>query len=166
MDQLFYISECVARFDTMKADCSVLEHVILVLVCPKTFLSFKCLAVLFQVSETTVHRYFYGTIQPQAAVLDATIPWPNRNEIIQNEPHCYSQYRDIRIVLDYTQVEIGKCHCISCCILTYSFYKGVHTLKVLIHFSWSPPSFFKWLLWGWASDKVCVYFGKDGALQR
>ncbi|XP_065290815.1 uncharacterized protein [Dermacentor albipictus] len=78
---LMYLSEAVAKLDTLSTECSVLERVILVLARLKTFLSFKCLAVLFAISEATVHRYFYGTVRPLAAVLEAAVPWPTAEEI-------------------------------------------------------------------------------------
>ncbi|XP_072141291.1 uncharacterized protein [Dermacentor andersoni] len=129
----------------------------MVLVRLKTFLSFRCLAALFSVSEATVHRYFYGTIRPLAAVLEAAIPWPSKAEVQQNQPQCFVAYRDVRIVLDCTEVEVEKSHCASCRILTYSHYKGVHTVKVLIGVS--PGALITFLsdcFGGRASDKACV----------
>nr|XP_054924940.1 uncharacterized protein LOC129383933 [Dermacentor andersoni] len=81
VELLMYLSEAVAKLDTLSTECSVLERVILVLVRLKTFLSFKCLAVLFAISEATVHRYFYGTVRHLAAVLEAAVPWPTAEEI-------------------------------------------------------------------------------------
>ncbi|XP_049522140.1 uncharacterized protein LOC125944817 [Dermacentor silvarum] len=154
---LMAIANAVAEVDDMKSERSVLERVTIVLVRLKTFLSFRCLATLFSVSETTVHRYFYGTIRPLAAVLEAAIPWPSKAEVQQNQPQCFAMYRDVRIVLDCTEVEVEKSHCASCRILTYSHYKGVHTVKVLVGVS--PGALITFLsdcFGGRASDKACV----------
>nr|XP_054921356.1 uncharacterized protein LOC129382037 [Dermacentor andersoni] len=154
---LMYLSEAVAKLDALSTECSVLERVILVLVRLKTFLSFKCLAVLFAISEATVHRYFYGTVRPLAAVLEAAVPWPTAEEIKKNQPHCFAAFGDVRVVLDCTEVEVEKSHCASCRILTYSHYKGVHTVKVLIGVSpGALITFVSDTFSGRASDKACV----------
>lgn len=68
-----------ADSDELKAERNILERAAIVLVkYLKTFLSFRCLATLFSVSEATVHRYFDGTLCPLAAVLEAAIPWPSK----------------------------------------------------------------------------------------
>lgn len=151
------ISEVVSEIDALKTERSVLERVVLVLVRLKTFLSFKCLATLFDVSETTVHRYFYSTLCTLAAVMESVIPWPTKAEVQKNQPHCFAAYTDVRIVLDCTEVEVEKSHCASCRILTYSHYKGVHTLKVLIGVSpGALITFVSHCFGGRASDKACV----------
>ncbi|KAH9371108.1 hypothetical protein HPB48_015673 [Haemaphysalis longicornis] len=150
-------TEAVSEIDLLKTERSVLERVVLVLVRLKTFLSFKCLATLFGVSETTVHRYFYSTLRTLAAVMESAVPWPTKTEVQQNEPHCFAAFTDVRIVLDCTEVEVEKSHCASCRILTYSHYKGVHTLKVLIGVSpGALITFVSDCFGGRASDKACV----------
>lgn len=65
----------------------------IVLVRLKTFLSFRCLATLFGVSEKSVHRYFYDMIRPLTAVLEAALPWPSKTELEHNEPRCSAAHR-------------------------------------------------------------------------
>lgn len=155
---LMSIAQAVAKVDTFpKTEKGVLERVVVVLVRLKTFLSFKCLATLFRVSETSVHRYFYDTIRPLAAVLEAAVPWPSKTELEHNEPQCFAAYRDVRVVLDCTEVQIERSHCASCRILTYSHYKGVHTVKVLVGVSpGALITFVSDCFGGRASDKACV----------
>lgn len=129
---LVALSDEVALVDKMATELSVLGRVVLVLVRIKTCLSFICLALLFGVSKTTVHRHFYGTLQALAAVLEAAIPWPSKEEVSRNLPRCFEGYQEVRVVLDCTEVELEKSHCASCRILTYSHYKGRHTAKVLV----------------------------------
>lgn len=154
---LVMVAKAVAKYDSMNSECSVLVRVTLVLVRLKTFLSFKCPAILFGLSDTTVHRYFYATLRVMATVLEAAITSPSKAEVLKNEPKCFAAYRDVRIVLDCTEVEVEKCHCASCRILTYSHYKGTHTLKVLIGVSpGGLITFVSDCFGGHASDKACV----------
>ncbi|CAN7976849.1 unnamed protein product [Ixodes persulcatus] len=165
MSALAAISKEVAAIDKMATEISVLERVVLVLVRLKTCLSFTCLATLFGISKTTVHRHFYGTLPSLAAVLEAAIPWPTKAEISRNEPQCFAEYRDVRVVLDCTEVQVEKSHCASCRILTYSQYKGGHTAKALVGVS--PAGLITFLSNGFggrASDKACVE--KSGVLNK
>ncbi|CAN7948575.1 unnamed protein product [Ixodes pacificus] len=151
------ISKNVQRFDTMNTELSVHERVVLVLVRLKTFLSFKCIGTLFRVSEATVHRYFYGTLPTLAAVLKSAVYWPTKGEVKENIPHCFRDYCEVRVVLDCTEVEIEKSHCLACRLFTYSYYKGRHTVKFLIGVS--PAGLITFVSQGFggrASDKACV----------
>lgn len=151
------IAEAVSEKDILKTERCVFERVVLALVWLKTFLSFKCLATLFGVSVTTVHRYFYSTLRAWTAVMESVVPWPTKEDVQQNEPHCFAAYTYVRIVLDCTEVEVEKSHCASCRILTYSHYKGVYTLKVLIGVSpGALITFVSERFGGRASDKACV----------
>lgn len=118
---------------------------------------FTCLAALFGVSGETVTRHFYATLQKMAAVLEAAIPWPDKDEISRNVPQCFTDYREVRVVLDCTEVQLEKSHCASCRILTYSHYKGMRTAKVLV--GASPAGLITLISNGFggrASDKACV----------
>ncbi|KAH9369613.1 hypothetical protein HPB48_010672 [Haemaphysalis longicornis] len=147
----------VAAVDQTNATLPVYDRVVLVLVRLKTCLPFTCLAALFGVSRKTATRHFYATLQKMAAVLEAAIPWPDKNEISRNVPQCFTDYREVREVLDCTEVQLEKSHCASCRILTYSHYKGVHTAKVLVGVS--PAGLITFISNGFggrASDKACV----------
>ncbi|XP_077497663.1 uncharacterized protein LOC144108263 [Amblyomma americanum] len=149
--------EEVALVDEMTADIPVYERVVLVLVRLKTCLSLNCLATLFCTSKTTVQRHFYGTLRSLAAILKAAIPWPSKNEIMLNMPHCFAQFQEVRVVLDCTEVQVEKSHCQSCRTLTYSYYKGTHTAKALVGVS--PAGLITFIsnrFGGRASDKACV----------
>lgn len=151
------ISKNVKRFDTMNTELSVHERVVLVLVRLKTFLSFKCIGTLFRVSEATVHRSVYGTLPTLAAVLKSAVYWPTKGEIKKSIPHCFRDNCEVRVVLDCTEVEIEKSHCLACRLFTYSYYKGRHTVKVLIGVSLAGLiTFVSQGFGGRASDKACV----------
>lgn len=68
------ICDEVAEIDDNALEMSVLERVLLVLVCLKTCLSFECLGTLFSISKSIVHRLFYCTLRSLAADLEYVIP--------------------------------------------------------------------------------------------
>ncbi|XP_077535969.1 uncharacterized protein LOC144148286 [Haemaphysalis longicornis] len=114
----------------------------------------------FQLKKMKWHKLFlnfHWAARKMAAVLEAAIPWPDKNEISRNVPQCFTDYREVRVVLDCTEVQLEKSHCASCRILTYSHYKGVHTAKVLVGVS--PAGLITFISNGFggrASDKACV----------
>lgn len=157
MNLLITISNEVGKIEHVATEMSTLERVILVLVRLKTCLPFVCLAPLFCVSRTTVARHFYGTLRYLAAVLEAAIPWPDKQQIASNLPQCFEDYKEVRVVLDCTEVTVEKSHCASCRILTYSHYKGTHTAKLLVGVS--PAGLITFVSCGFggrASDRACV----------
>ncbi|XP_075543585.1 uncharacterized protein LOC142578054 [Dermacentor variabilis] len=155
----------VAAIDNNSSEVSVLERVALVLVRLKTCLPFHCLGALFNISKATVHRLFYCTLCSLAAVLECAIPWSTTEEIQKNMPLCFSDFSEVRVILDCTEVEVEKSHCASCRILTYSPYKGTHTAKVLVGVSPAGLiTFVSSAFGGRASDKACVE--KSEVLQK
>lgn len=63
----------------------------------------------------------------------------------------------MRVVLDCTEVEIEKSHCLACLLLTCSYYKGRHTAKCLIGVSSAGlATFVSRGFGGRASDKACA----------
>ncbi|CAN7983522.1 unnamed protein product, partial [Ixodes hexagonus] len=83
--------------------------------------------------------------------------WPTREENKNNLPSCFKDYAEVRVVLDCTEVEIEKSHCLACRLFTYSYYKGRHTAEFLIGVS--PAGLITFVSRGFggrASDKACV----------
>nr|XP_037283554.1 uncharacterized protein LOC119176397 isoform X1 [Rhipicephalus microplus] len=165
MTLLVAISNEVSRIEAAVAEMSTLERVILVLVRLKTCLPFVCMAPLFSVSRTTISRHFYSTLCNLATALKCAIPWPNKQEIASNLPQCFEEYKEVRVVLDCTEVAVEKSHCASCRILTYSHYKGTHTAKLLVGVS--PAGLITFVSCGFGgrtSDRTCVE--KSGVLEK
>ncbi|KAL3216375.1 hypothetical protein MRX96_033124 [Rhipicephalus microplus] len=165
MTLLVAISNEVSRIEDAVAEMSTLERVILVLVRLKTCLPFVCMAPLFSVSRTTISRHFYSTLCNLATALKCAIPWPNKQEIASNLPQCFEEYKEVRVVLDCTEVAVEKSHCASCRILTYSHYKGTHTAKLLVGVS--PAGLITFVSCGFGgrtSDRTCVE--KSGVLEK
>ncbi|XP_064460663.1 uncharacterized protein LOC135370770 [Ornithodoros turicata] len=132
MGLLNAIVKAVEKHDKMNTELSVRDRVLIILVKVRTGLSFSCISKLFQVSPTSVHRYFYGTLPVLSAVLKSAIPWPSKDEIVKNMPKCFEDYKRVRIVLDGTEVEVEKSTCLACRIQTYSNYKRKNTVKYMI----------------------------------
>lgn len=71
-------------------------------------------------------------------------------------PSCFEAYADLRLVLDYTEIQVNKSHCLSCRLLTYSHYKRKHTVKAMIGVSPAVLiTFVSDSFGGRASDKAC-----------
>ncbi|XP_066595760.1 uncharacterized protein [Prorops nasuta] len=135
--------------------CSLTERIILTLCKLKLCLSFKCLAILFGISQSTVSNYFVETIQLLASVLEEIIYFPNKEEIKENIPVYFKNFEGTRIVLDCTEIPVDSSKCLQCRLKTYSHYKGRHTFKILIGTSPSGLIIFHSKCYGGrASDKA------------
>lgn len=51
---------------------------------------------------------------------------------MSNIPYCFEKYKNVRIVLDCTEITVQKPKCLSCRIKLYSTYKSNFTIKYLI----------------------------------
>ncbi|XP_018404574.1 PREDICTED: uncharacterized protein LOC108781159 [Cyphomyrmex costatus] len=59
------------------------------------------------------------------------IPWPSEEEISRNLPQCFEDFKDVRVVLDCTDIFVQKSKNLCCQLNTYSHYKGTYTCKFL-----------------------------------
>jgi len=150
------IAECASRIapETLKMSLDWELRVALCFVKLKLNLSYAALSILFDVSERTASNYFRDTIQILAQVLKGLIYWPKKTEILQNMPKCFRRFWKTRIILDCAEVPIEKPACLKERILTYSHYKGRHTMKFCVGVS--PAGLITFLspcFGGRASDK-------------
>lgn len=98
----------------------------------KQNLSFGCLSILTFISLTTCHRYFRDYVPILSGVMKCAIVWPDKENILNNNPKCFSNFKNVRVILDCTEIMIKKPKCLHCRILTYSHYYGGHKAKFLI----------------------------------
>ncbi|XP_044260859.1 uncharacterized protein LOC123008880 [Tribolium madens] len=124
-------AEEVANFNNKKVKDLMLK-VIIVLVKIRLNLPYTCLAILFNLSTSSVSRYFYSILSLLSVSMKPLIYWPTKEEIIANLPKCFEKYSNTRAVIDCTEIKVDRCKCLKCRILTYSHYKSTHTLKYLI----------------------------------
>ncbi len=123
----------------------------------KLNMPYTALSVLFGVTDETCSHYFRHTVQVLAVVLQGLIYFPSKEETLNNIPKCFRKYVHTRIVLDCAEVPVEKPKCLRERILTYSHYKGRHTLKFLVGVS--PAGliiFLSEMFGGRASDKKIV----------
>lgn len=112
--------------------CSLKARVVLTLCKLKLCLSYECLGILFGISKSTAGNYFLETLHLLHAVLEEAVYFPEKDEILQNIPLCFQNFKEVRIVLDCTEVPVESCKCLECRMRMYSHYKGRQTIKILI----------------------------------
>lgn len=123
----------------------------------KLNMSYAALSVLFGVGDDTCSNYFRHTVQVLANVLQGIVYFPSKEEILNNIPKCFRKYTHTRIVLDCAEAPVEKPKCLRERILTYSHYKGRHTLKFLVGVSpGGMITFLSPMFGGRASDKKIV----------
>lgn len=109
------------------------DRVILVFAKLKQNLSFSAMAVLFKIHISTVAKYFDYTVQILSQILSAFVYMPEKEEIMQNIPHCFKgKFANVTIVLDCTEIPLASLKCLNCRLATYSQYKSRRTIKLLI----------------------------------
>lgn len=107
------------------------EMLLLCLIKLKLNLSFKCIAVMFQISPTTTASYFNFMIDLMYKCMP--IPWPSQEIIRRNLPPSFKRkFGNTRVVLDCSETSVETPACVSCRIKIYSHYKGGSTIKFLI----------------------------------
>ncbi|KAB0803809.1 hypothetical protein PPYR_00779 [Photinus pyralis] len=100
-----------------------------------------------------------------AELLKCAIPWPSKDEILNNMPLCFNNFKHVRVVLDCTEIPIQKPKCLKCRLKLYSHYKSGLTLKFMTGvtpaglISYISPAF-----GGKASDKAI--FVQSGLLDK
>lgn len=112
------------------------ERIVMVFVKFKQGLSFAILSILFNDFSAESCRLTYNSLIPQLAyIFKSLIYWPSRQENLNNTPHCFEQFKDVRVVLDCTEISLQRPKCLTCRIKCYSNYKSTFTLKFLIGIS-------------------------------
>ncbi|XP_040072694.2 uncharacterized protein LOC115318852 [Ixodes scapularis] len=93
---------------------------------------FSLLAVLFGVHRTTVSNIFKESIVILASILEHAVFWPDKESVVSCLTTYFWEYKDTRMVLDCTEIEIERPKDIMSILLTYSHYKQTYTAKVLV----------------------------------
>lgn len=129
LDRICDAAQILERETAKPLTLSLRQRIILVFVKLKINISFLCLAVLFGVTANTCKIYFHVTVEVLHEVLRTAVPWLEKEVILKR---CFSNFRDTRIVLDCTEIGVEETKCLKCRLMTYSHYKGDHTLKILV----------------------------------
>lgn len=95
-------------------------------------MSFSVLAVLFGIHRTTASEIFKSTITVLAAIITKAVYWPTKEAVVDNLTVHFKDYTSVRAVLDCTEVPLQRPKDLESQLLTYSWYKGTYTGKVLV----------------------------------
>ena len=121
----------------------------------KLYITFRCLAVMFEISYTTATSYFNFMIDLLQQSLP--VPWPPQEIIRKSVPYCFKKYKNTRVVLDCSETRVESPSCAVCRIKLYSHYKSGYTIKYLIGISPSGLIIFISVVYGGrASDSFIV----------
>ncbi|XP_077508171.1 uncharacterized protein LOC144119427 [Amblyomma americanum] len=94
-------------------------------------ITFALLGVLFGIHRTTASEIFKASVIILAEVMKNAVFWPSK-EAVDNLTVYFKEYASVRAVLDCTEIPIQMPKDIESQLLTYSWYKGVYTAKVLV----------------------------------
>lgn len=157
------VTRCAEKFAIFNnSDIQNLRTKIILVLCKlKMNISFACLKVLFGMGKDLCRNNFYSTVRLLALALKPAIYWPTKEENLNNMPKCFSKFKDTRVVLDCTEIKITKLKCLKCRLMSYSHYKGTHTIKYLIGITpCGLISFVSSGFGGRASDKAIFNYEK------
>ena len=131
--------------------------IVLTLMKAKHSVPFTLLAIFFGVSKPTAAKKFKRTIKLLASILSVAVRWADLEEVRGNMPQCFANFKNTRVVVDCTEIPLNRPMCLTCRQLTYSQYKGQHTVKIMVGVSPAGlVTFVSDLYGGRASDK-CIF---------
>ncbi|XP_077489145.1 uncharacterized protein LOC144099784 [Amblyomma americanum] len=95
-------------------------------------MSFALLGVLFGIHRTTASEIFKASLRILAEISKHAVFWPSKEVVVDNLTVYFKEYSSVRAVLDCTEISIQRPKDMESQPLTYSWYKGVYTAKVLV----------------------------------
>ncbi|XP_043472595.1 uncharacterized protein LOC122505180 [Leptopilina heterotoma] len=111
---------------------TIQDRVILTFTKLKQNVSYAFLALLFpSCSERHIPNVICNILDILGNALKDAIIFPSKQEILKNIPSCFREYANVCLILDCTEIEIQRPQNLCDQLLTYSFYKGRHTVKFL-----------------------------------
>lgn len=111
---------------------SLKDKILMTFVKLKQNCTYEFLAVLFR-NYTPRHciRVVEETISLLSACFRKAVPWPSKEEVSRNLPLCFEAFKNVRVVLDCTEIKIQNPPNLCCELLTYSHYKHGKTVKIM-----------------------------------
>lgn len=95
-------------------------------------LTFSFLGVLFSVHRTTASVIFKSTVTMLGEILSKAVFWPTKEAVVDNLTVHFKDYPNVKAVLDCTEIPLQWPKDMESQLLTYSWYKGTYTAKVLL----------------------------------
>ena len=91
------------------------------------------LALLFNISESLVHKLFVTWLNFMYFQFKEVDVWPSRKVVTQHMPSGFrDMFPNTRVILDATEIPINKPSNVNAQCETYSTYKNRNTLKTMI----------------------------------
>ncbi|KAK8766594.1 hypothetical protein V5799_006623, partial [Amblyomma americanum] len=113
---------CLSNEDTLLSTLIKLHH----------NKSFALLGVLYGIHRTTASEIFKASVIILAEIMKNAVFCPSKEAVVDNLTVYFKEYSSVRAVLDCTEVPIQRPKDMESQLLTYSWYKGVYTAKVLV----------------------------------
>ncbi|XP_029833686.3 uncharacterized protein LOC115318114 [Ixodes scapularis] len=95
-------------------------------------ITFSLLGVQFGIHRTTASNMFKESVVVLASILEHAVFWPEKEAVVSCLTTYFWQYKETRMVLDCTEIEIERPKDLVSRLLTYSHYKWTYTAKVLV----------------------------------
>ncbi len=99
----------------------------------KLNISFGALSALFSMSEGRASQIFQETLQAMVRIAGNGVIWLSRNQIQARMPASFrGLYPSCRVIIDCSEIAIERPKKLEQRVLTWSNYKGRHTVKFLV----------------------------------
>ena len=111
---------------------SIRERVVLTFVKMKHNVSYALLAVVFKCcTKRNCAKIISRMLDILSSFLKWAIPWPSKEEILQNMPFYFKDYEYVRVIVDCTEIFIQRLKNLCCQVISYSQDKSSNTIKFM-----------------------------------
>nr|XP_037285472.1 LOW QUALITY PROTEIN: uncharacterized protein LOC119178372 [Rhipicephalus microplus] len=93
---------------------------------------FSLIGLLFGIHRITAADVFKATIATLAEILQTAVFRPSKEAVVDNLTVHFEEYPNVRAVLNWTKIPLQRPKDLESQLLTYSWYKGTYTAKVLV----------------------------------
>ncbi len=108
------------------------QRIIMTFLKMKLDLPYAALGVLFRnVSKDAIKRSFVETVNVLSEILKHFIRIPSSEEIYRNMPVAFSNFQNVRLVLDCVEIRLQSSKKLCCRVFSYSNYKKYNTIKFM-----------------------------------
>ncbi len=109
------------------------QKLALFLVKLKLNISFGALSAMFSVGEEKASQIFHATLQAMVDIAPNGVVWLSKEQIQARMPASFrGLYPNCRVIIDCSEIAIERPKTLEQRVLTWSNYKGRHTVKFLI----------------------------------
>lgn len=162
-----YMSEDLQLPSTItSAKKSVFEQLVMVLMKLRLNLGDQDLAYRFQVTQSTVSRYFNRWLDVMYVSLSCLVTWPERDQLMKTMPMEFRKhFKKCVVIIDCFKIFIERPTSQSARAQTWSNYKHHNTVKFLIGIT--PQGSVAFISQGWGGRTSDVHLTENsGLLQK